>query len=243
MQSVGYGRVASVFGRRTSVGVLVALTLSLASCSDGGSACGLLESCSGVAITVTPATVTVAVDDTVHLSASVTGSSNQSVSWSVTSGGSVASVGADGVVTGLSVGAAVVQATANADSNARASVAVTVIPDPCVVFNPIALGQTVSGALGADSCVLDDRNTDLWTFTLAVTTDVIISLSSSDFDAYLILARVESGSLVAVAEDDDSGGGLNSQLAVQLPPATYLILASTFDPGETGSYSLSLIEN
>jgi hypothetical protein len=78
---------------------------------------------------------------------------------------------------------------------------------------------------------------------LAVTTDVIISLSSSDFDAYLILARVESGSLVAVAEDDDSGGGLNSQLAVQLPPATYLILASTFDPGETGSYSLSLIEN
>jgi len=244
MQSVGFDRLDSVFGRRTSFGVLLTITLLLAGCGgDSDSACGLLESCSGVTITVAPTVVTVAVDDTVHLSASVTGSSDRSVSWSVTSGGSMASVGADGVVTGLSVGSAVVQATANADTNARATVAVTVTPNPCEVFSPIALGQTVSGTLGSGSCVLDDRNTDLWTFTVAALTDVIISLSSSDFDAFLILARVESGSLVAVTEDDDSGGGLDSEIVVQIPAGTYLILASTFDPGETGTYSLSLIED
>ena len=43
-----------------------------------------------------------------------------------------------------------------------------------------------------------------------------------------------------VAEDDDSGEGLNFELTSEVEPATYFVQASGYDPTETGSYTLTV---
>jgi hypothetical protein len=63
-----------------------------------------------------------------------------------------------------------------------------------------------------------------------------IDLQSKDFDAYLYL---EDGVGNVLAEDDDSGGNLNARI-VFTPTVTgeYLLVATTFNKGATGSYKL-----
>jgi len=57
------------------------------------------------------------------------------------------------------------------------------------------------------------------------------------FDPFL---RLEDASGKQVAEDDDSGGGQNARIVFEAPRTeTYRIIATTCDPGQTGSYTLS----
>ncbi|NEO86800.1 MAG: CHAT domain-containing protein [Spirulina sp. SIO3F2] len=66
---------------------------------------------------------------------------------------------------------------------------------------------------------------------------VVITLESEAFDAYLIVVDEEYNS---IAEDDNSGGGTDAQLVVTWPAdGTYTILANTARGGETGAYRLS----
>lgn len=64
-----------------------------------------------------------------------------------------------------------------------------------------------------------------------------ISMTSSDFDAYLTLADFDGNIL---AEDDDGGGGLNSRMTIQLDAGSYVLVASSFEAGELGAYTLSV---
>ncbi len=82
-----------------------------------------------IEVTVAPATATVQVGQTVPLTAIVSNSTNQAVTWSSRTP-SVATVDASGVVTGVSAGTAVIEAKAQADPSAPPGLAtITVLPE------------------------------------------------------------------------------------------------------------------
>ncbi|MEM8806396.1 MAG: trypsin-like peptidase domain-containing protein [Cyanobacteria bacterium P01_G01_bin.38] len=68
---------------------------------------------------------------------------------------------------------------------------------------------------------------------------VIISLTSSDFDTYLFLAD-EAGNQIA-ENDDLSGSSTNSEIVVTLPrQGLYRVVANAYDAQGQGSYRLSI---
>jgi hypothetical protein len=67
-----------------------------------------------------------------------------------------------------------------------------------------------------------------------------IDLMSKDFDAYVY---VEDERKTILDRDDDSGGNLNSRLFfTPAATGTYYIRATTFSPGQTGNYQLTVWE-
>jgi hypothetical protein len=67
-----------------------------------------------------------------------------------------------------------------------------------------------------------------------------ITLRSDDFDAYLVLQDNQANKL---AEDDDSGGGLNARIVfTPTKEDVYRIIVTTFEERETGAYSLTVLE-
>lgn len=99
-------------------------------------------------------------------------------------------------------------------------------------------GQPISGSLSERSSILpaDDSYFNAYSFDGQAGQQVLIEMSSGDFDAYLILIGPEGES---IGQDDDSGGGTNSRLIATLPASgRYTILANTYSAGETGDYSL-----
>lgn len=102
----------------------------------------------------------------------------------------------------------------------------------------INIGDTVEGRLSAREPRV------AYTLTLASAQDVVITLTSSAFDPYLVL---EDSSGLIVAEDDDSAGSLNSEITASLPAGTYTVIATSFreyssngDFFETGAYTLAI---
>src|SRR5262249_23721763 len=65
-----------------------------------------------------------------------------------------------------------------------------------------------------------------------------IEMQSSDIDSYLIL---EDSAGAKVAEDDNSGAFPNAKIVfTPKTEGTYRIIATSFDSGETGSFTLSV---
>jgi len=112
---------------------------------------------------------------------------------------------------------------------------VTDMPSGTGVDMSINVGDTVQGQL------TDDSLTHRYSFSGQQGDVVSISLTSSDFDAYLTLLD-ENG--VVVATNDDGAGSLNSLIDSFVLPAdgAYTIEASSFSRFSTGSYTLNLIE-
>ena len=113
---------------------------------------------------------------------------------------------------------------------------------------PISIGQTINGTLTTSDCPLeDDTFYDNYSFTATAGQQIAVTMTSNDFDTFLILNRPD-GTVLAV--DNDSGGGPNGTNS-RIPPGsnfitlpvtgTYTIWANAFDPDDTtGSYSLTL---
>jgi hypothetical protein len=113
----------------------------------------------------------------------------------------------------------------------------------------IALGETVEGTLAPDATTSEEgKNQDLWVLELASPADVQISMTSSDVDAYLDLDEVvkidENGAPVLehLAEDDDGFGGTNAALQGRLAAGTFVVFATSYEAGVSGSYSLTVKE-
>jgi hypothetical protein len=115
-------------------------------------------------------------------------------------------------------------------------------------ITPIRFGQTVNGALANGDCVLTGAGTrngaivDTYSFAGFIGQQVAVGMSAS-FDTYLYLVAPGAGG--AVYEDDDGGGGTNSRIPpsgfLTLPATgSYTIYATSFSPGLSGNYSLSL---
>jgi hypothetical protein len=104
----------------------------------------------------------------------------------------------------------------------------------------VRMGQTVTGRLEASDPKLDDgSHYDVYTYSGSPGEEIVITLSSSDFDPYLTLARSIGGEVQRVAQDDDSGPGNNAQVRATLDArGSYMIVANSFSADETGRYSL-----
>jgi uncharacterized protein (TIGR03437 family) len=120
----------------------------------------------------------------------------------------------------------------------------SVVQDPCSVVTLINFGQEISSKLEATDCDLGDGSfLDLYGFYGFAGQQISVSLNSSAFDAYLFLANDDFDVL---DEDDDGGGGTNARIPTDTGfftlPATgvYYIVANSFDPAQTGDYTVKL---
>ena len=84
----------------------------------------------------------------------------------------------------------------------------------------------------------------LYPLVLSEPAEVAIDLRSEDFDAFLTLFRgsgpADRSSENLLAEDDDSGEGVNARLALLLAAGQYLIEARPLVSGSTGAYTLEI---
>jgi len=107
----------------------------------------------------------------------------------------------------------------------------------------ITAGSTVQGTLQRGDRVLDSDGSyvDYHAYRGRRGERLVITLESSDFDAYLLLGLGPVSALDIIAEDDDGGGGLNSRIEITLPEdGRYTILANSLGEGETGRYTLRI---
>ncbi len=127
---------------------------------------------------------------------------------------------------------------------------------PPVRVTPIAFGATTNGELTIADQVqagnaMDTFFFDAYSFsTTAANTPVTIDLRSTQFDAAVLLYRVDNNTLTFIAADDQSGGYGNGVIAntdallltVIVTPGNYVVFASSSDeePNGVGAYSLSL---
>ncbi|KPK80133.1 MAG: hypothetical protein AMS25_10055 [Gemmatimonas sp. SM23_52] len=111
----------------------------------------------------------------------------------------------------------------------------------CAVEGTLTVDGSVGGSLAPGDCQLDDASYfDVYALTGSTGDSLEISLSSTSFDAYLLIRDVNEDSL---GVDDDSGGGPGgTDAALTLVfevDATVLVVANSFTPGESGPYVLS----
>ena len=98
-------------------------------------------------------------------------------------------------------------------------------------------GIPVTGALTPEDPTLTDGSYyDAYSFFGHMHELVRFHLASSELDVYLLVVDSEGQVL---AEDDDSGGGTDAMIEVEIPSdGTYYVLATTFFPESTGEYVL-----
>ena len=103
-------------------------------------------------------------------------------------------------------------------------------------------GQTVNGRLSAsDPRLGDDSHYHQYLYEGRAGEQLLVTLTSGDFDAFLRWGRMEGGRYTHIGFDDDGAGGTNARLQVTLDRAgTYAFQANTFAAGQTGSYTLSV---
>ena len=165
---------------------------------------------------------------------------------------SVAVVGSTVTVAPVSEGAATVTVTATdaggSNGTATQTFPVTVGgPAPPVACTVEVLGTltgtvTRTGIL-ADDCVSPNFSGELarfYSFTLESAAAIEIDLVSTEFDAWLALREGADAAGRALVQDDDGGQGTNSRIATELSAGTYTVEATSYGPGETGAFTLSV---
>jgi len=104
-------------------------------------------------------------------------------------------------------------------------------------------GEEVDGEITDDSPadpIYNDLAED-HTFEGSDGDDIVISMTSEDFDTWLVLTDEDED---MVAENDDGGAGFNSEIETELPDdGVYTIWAGSFSGEATGDYELELEEN
>lgn len=97
----------------------------------------------------------------------------------------------------------------------------------------------MNGSLASTDSVFDGRSIDYYCLTTAGQQSLSFDLTSAVIDPVLWAFRgANRGDTLAV--DDDSGTGLNSSLHALIAEGTYVLGATSFDPGEVGAYTLSV---
>ena len=133
--------------------------------------------------------------------------------------------------------------TLNAGQSGAYTLQLEQAPPPApVVLRPVAVGQTVRGELGeGDPQLGDDSFFDLYTFQAGAGDGVTATLRSSDFDAFLVLGRMNGEEFEEIESDDDKGGGTDARVSAALPAAgAYVLRVNSLYGGKTGAYTLEL---
>jgi hypothetical protein len=103
----------------------------------------------------------------------------------------------------------------------------------------IVRGQVVQGRLTAsDARLTDNTFFQAWTYYGQAGEVITLDVMSTDFDAFAVIQNANGNS---VAQDDDSGGGLNARITFTLPyTGAFRLIANTRRQGATGVYTLSV---
>lgn len=103
----------------------------------------------------------------------------------------------------------------------------------------IQMGQSLSGQLTAsDPTLADGSRYDAYVFFAQAGQSVQITVTSSDFDAFVMLFDQNNNEL---GRDDDGGGGLNARLSrVVSATGSYRIIVNSYRSGAFGNYTVSL---
>ncbi|HEX6943634.1 MAG TPA: Ig-like domain-containing protein [Gemmatimonadaceae bacterium] len=245
--------VATVSGSGEVMGVTVGGPVTITATSEGQSGSVAVSVVNPIvtSVAISPATTAVSIGGTTFLAADVRDQNNvsltkQVVTWT-TSNAAIATVSPmatgsqSALVTGVAAGGPVTITATIAGKSGTA--AVTVTSSPCDASTPITIGQTLSGALASTDCTLQDGSfMDLYTISITANGRLQIDVTSTAFDAYLILfLRNPDGTTVAVGADDNSGGGTNSRITRDVVAGeTYLIGANSLLANVTGAYQVSV---
>lgn len=211
-------------------------------------------------MSVTPAAVTIEVGHSTQLQATVAGHAAAAVTWS-SDRSDVAGVNAGGLVQGLTVGSAVITATAVADPALRASATVTVVPAGGGTPGSTPSGEPLSVAAGSMHSVAVDEDGDVWTWgnnglgQLGV--GLMPSLSASPVQvtglSNIVAVAAGDGHNLALASDgtvwawgyDSSGqvgpNGTSDPLAPQRTPVSVTGVADAVAIAAAGAQSLALL--
>ena len=104
----------------------------------------------------------------------------------------------------------------------------------------IQVGRTMRGELEPGDLLMEDSTfADVWEFAGAAGERVTIDVRSDEFDTYLQLLDPAG---TKIGEDDDSGGDLNSRLAIMLPATgSYrIVVNSAGHEPRAGRYTISV---
>ena len=107
----------------------------------------------------------------------------------------------------------------------------------------ISIDQTISNSLQPGCTAAHGSYVDAYTFSANAGQKILITMVTAQFDTFLYLLNTDGTFLIL---NDDSNGSTNSRIppgsgVFTLPnTGTYTILASSYDPGVTGSYTLRL---
>ena len=107
----------------------------------------------------------------------------------------------------------------------------------------VSASETVTDqwASGCASETRSGRYARFYTFALDQESEVAITLESSDADTYLYLrSGSETTGSVLYVNDNHEGSTSRSQIQETLSAGTYTIEATTYDPGITGSFTLTI---
>lgn len=128
--------------------------------------------------------------------------------------------------------------TFDANSYGAYQLAVRNAPTACVQGRAVSLPIGVSASLSSTtSCRLNNHSyLDRYELSVASRATVRMDLTSSVLDPFLAVAD-SKGTLVA--QDDDSGVGLNAHIDVTLDPGQYVVMANA-QPNQTGAYRLDV---
>ncbi|HKP72750.1 MAG TPA: pre-peptidase C-terminal domain-containing protein, partial [Pyrinomonadaceae bacterium] len=133
----------------------------------------------------------------------------------------------------------------NVGESGSYSLSLSIAGSPCP-STPITTGQTLNGALADTDCHLIDDGSliDAYTFSGTTGQAVVISMNSTDATLHpFVHLLAPDGSTVAV---DGSQTGSSARIPTSgsftLPSTgTYTILANSFAVGQTGAYTISLV--
>jgi hypothetical protein len=107
----------------------------------------------------------------------------------------------------------------------------------CAVRTTHTLGSTSSGTLEAIDCAFSDGSRVDYFSTVLPQANAYLFRQTASFDTYLDLSLADG---TVIAENDDvTSSDPNSAIKALLPAGTYLLGASSFEPGVTGNYTIS----
>lgn len=118
--------------------------------------------------------------------------------------------------------------------------AFSLIASSATAQTSIRPGERVQGVLDAtDRTLADGSRYDCFTLLAAAGESVVITLKSSEFDAYLsITGGTDCTNPVALGTDDDSAGGSDAQIRMTWGPGAHSFRANAYRAGQGGRYEL-----
>jgi hypothetical protein len=158
------------------------------------------------------------------------------ITWT-TPDAKIADVSGSGIVRGRGPGGPIALVASTEGHSGTTQIRVAHAAEACPFIAALALGQRADGTLALGDCEfsLDNSYVDVYEIAVAAAGTFQIDMTSGDLDSYI--GVFESGGIF-LGEDDNSGGGRNARLVLQLPAGKYRIWANAISATETGTYSL-----